>query len=643
MMCQRFCVVIVLLFLPVIESKMRKVLKVRNYHDPGTCAKSNHGELILVKDRENKDTIVVCTEDAGIYSWKTTEGSRPPGEYFNPGYDCLDILTRNRKAKDGYYWVDFHRSVPYKVWCDMTTDGGGYILIGWMNNSVTWNVPSSNDTVGPFDEPHWSSVFGDIPILDFRVQVAADVDYTQTVAHWSFRFKNKRQLSNLMMVNEGGCPYNLPGIGDISYVKDLITEEISSKDFSCSVFGVYSHPSAKIGWSMMNSCLQKPCPHGFAYHPLFPVQVDFSGGFSFLAANQSETISDGTTAFFGCDKGKCCACYGPVGRNGVYCGRECKAKNGGTVVKDAHAWFWIRLNPPQKVWEKCMEYRTEEENGDAAWYKLIGDRETPVKGRCGKNKAILNDGIVVVPDDVTQDRIPHITGLLAYQKDSQVLRLRKKDAWKNVAEEEMVLRINNETLTRLELMVNLLHSRDILASTILRNEPPEFLERLKQWIPFNTLTRCYRASEDGWLSNVFHLQCGGIGKTVTLVKVQNYIFGGYSDQSWGIIGSSASYISSSNSFVFSFRNKDNLSPFKANVYQNNGNAIYTNIGYGPTFGGGHDFYIATNAKSSTSSYSNFGHTYLPPSGYSYASGNTRALLAGSYRFRPSEVEVYYFY
>ena len=51
-----------------------------------------------------------------------------------------------------------------------------------------------------------------------------------------------------MMVNEGGCPYNLPGIGDISYVKDLITEEISSKDFSCSVFGVYSHPSAKIGW-----------------------------------------------------------------------------------------------------------------------------------------------------------------------------------------------------------------------------------------------------------------------------------------------------------------------------------------------------------------------------------------------------------
>ena len=64
----------------------------------------------------------------------------------------------------------------------------------------------------------------------------------------SFRFKNKRPLKKLMMVNEGGCPYNLPGIGDISYVKNLMTEEISSTDFSCSVFGVYSHPSAMIGW-----------------------------------------------------------------------------------------------------------------------------------------------------------------------------------------------------------------------------------------------------------------------------------------------------------------------------------------------------------------------------------------------------------
>ncbi|CAB4000079.1 Hypothetical predicted protein, partial [Paramuricea clavata] len=182
---------------------------------------------------------------------------------------------------------------------------------------------------------------------------------------------------------------------------------------------------------------------------------------------------------------------------------------------------------------------------------------------------------------------------------------------------------------------------DISTSTVLRNEPAEFLENLKQWISFSSLNRCYRASEDGWLSTIFHLQCGNIGRTITLIKVGKYIFGGYSSSSWGILGSSSQYISSTTFFIFSFRNKYNLSPFKSHVYQNNKHAIYTNPSYGPTFGGGHDLYIPYNAKSSTG-YSSLGHTYRPPSGYSYSSSNTNALLAGSHRFSPSEVEVYYF-
>ena len=63
----------------------------------------------------------------------------------------------------------------------MTTDAGGYMLIGRMNDSVTWDVPSSNTTVGPNETPQWSSAFGDIPILDFRVQVAAN---KLIKAHW---------------------------------------------------------------------------------------------------------------------------------------------------------------------------------------------------------------------------------------------------------------------------------------------------------------------------------------------------------------------------------------------------------------------------------------------------------------------------
>lgn len=101
------------------------------------------------------------------------------------------------------------------------------------------------------------------------------------------------------------------------------------------------------------------------------------------------------------------------------------------------------------------------------------------------------------------------------------------------------------------------------------------------------------------------------------------------------------YIRAPNSFIFSFKNKDGLAPFKSNK-SNNAYAMYTNRYYGPTFGNGFDIYIASNAGSSSSSYTNFGYGYKLPSGYSAGNSKTRNLLPGSYRFTPNELEVYYF-
>jgi hypothetical protein len=66
----------------------------------------------------------------------------------------------------------------------MTTDGGGFILIGKKKNTITWSVPSNDIPVEPYGDPHWSSTFGDAPILDFRVQMATKEDFKSTVAHW---------------------------------------------------------------------------------------------------------------------------------------------------------------------------------------------------------------------------------------------------------------------------------------------------------------------------------------------------------------------------------------------------------------------------------------------------------------------------
>ena len=92
--------------------------------------------------------------------------------------------------------------------------------------------------------------------------------------------------------------------------------------------------------------------------------------------------------------------------------------------------------------------------------------------------------------------------------------------------------------------------------------------------------------------------------------------------------------------MFSLENHYHKDPVKMTITRNDGNAIYNNYGYGPTFGG-HDIYIANGAGSNTNSYSNLGYTYQVPYGYSYSSNQAKSFLAGGYKFLPSEMEVFY--
>ena len=44
---------------------------------------------------------------------------------------------------------------------------------------------------------------------------------------------------------------------------------------------------------------------------------------------------------------------------------------------------------------------------------------------------------------------------------------------------------------------------------------------------------CYRASTHGWAASTFHSRCDGKRDTVTIIKVGQYVFGGYTDIPWG--------------------------------------------------------------------------------------------------------------
>ena len=61
---------------------------------------------------------------------------------------------------------------------------------------------------------------------------------------------------------------------------------------------------------------------------------------------------------------------------------------------------------------------------------------------------------------------------------------------------------------------------------------------LKGWLdkvvdPDLRWVNCYRASEHGWNASIFHARCDFKGPSVTLVRVKDFVFGGFTDQDWG--------------------------------------------------------------------------------------------------------------
>ena len=112
-----------------------------------------------------------------------------------------------------------------------------------------------------------------------------------------------------------------------------------------------------------------------------------------------------------------------------------------------------------------------------------------------------------------------------------------------------------------------------------------------------------------------------------------------------LASSSGRYQYDSKAFLFSMVNKPGWAPVKllqtGKYSSHKAYSVYFVSSYGPTFGGGHDINIKSEASSNSNSYSNLGSDYSPPSGHSFGSTFARTFLAGTYRFTPDEVETFY--
>lgn len=52
---------------------MQKIKMVKG-NDPGSCDKKNEGGVLLVRDRQQKQKLLLCTKDKGVFRWTMVDG-----------------------------------------------------------------------------------------------------------------------------------------------------------------------------------------------------------------------------------------------------------------------------------------------------------------------------------------------------------------------------------------------------------------------------------------------------------------------------------------------------------------------------------------------------------------------------------------
>ncbi|KAF9200088.1 hypothetical protein BGZ49_009707, partial [Haplosporangium sp. Z 27] len=155
----------------------------------------------------------------------------------------------------------------------------------------------------------------------------------------------------------------------------------------------------------------------------------------------------------------------------------------------------------------------------------------------------------------------------------------------------------------------------------------------QQQLPQNPLNQpklilLYRATRDGFDAINFHKTCDQRGPTLTVVRADNgAIFGGYNSSSWSSHPTGV-YSTSRVNFLFTLKSREHPSRENAifNVKGDGNAATYNKADFGPTFGTGHDLYLASNCNLTCLSSSAMPLSY-------HGLGASPTTLAGSFNFR----------
>lgn len=178
--------------------------------------------------------------------------------------------------------------------------------------------------------------------------------------------------------------------------------------------------------------------------------------------------------------------------------------------------------------------------------------------------------------------------------------------------------INSASVTRVAGDCSMAPRRSSLRPTIEFNLLNKLhKETLREWI-FDAMKLyegqrvefklIYKGSRDGFSALSFHLKADDTGPTVTLIRSNDQVFGGFATASW--TSSHYRWVRDERAFLFSLTHgrryiQTNNTPDELDL----GKSLYHHKDYLVAFGAGHDLLVASHCNQNRNSYCNIRTTF----------------------------------
>jgi len=195
-------------------------------------------------------------DDIGFIGDYGEEGGGEGGGYGGGGLSCKDILDDGNSTGDGVYWIDpdgFGGEETFQVYCDMTTDSGGWTLVFTeIRDNMVTNLKDTDGSVPTSLTDNSSGISSAFQSMDYaheRYVCDDSGDYDSNSKYWTILKTDKLFTTNyestvsITLINSQSVQINpTQNVMGITYLAWDLT--IGGNGCANRIWGVYSIPGS---------------------------------------------------------------------------------------------------------------------------------------------------------------------------------------------------------------------------------------------------------------------------------------------------------------------------------------------------------------------------------------------------------------